>query len=499
MDQFLQWVGPVDDFQPTDTLYAADFLAEHPAPAQGTIIQLFVDSKQLTTKIVLVDAATWTIPAIGVSQEGYAHGGFVGSIADLLEKLKGDIDMMRSGYTEEAQVNIDEFLSRVDVILRGDIDTCSGGSGGRGASEQCQLTITDPSGLSCVLDDCENNGKNNNNGNGNITSIGDDSTLSFAWGTVSPYTRGFVDNDELGLVPLVYSPIAPESQSQTAQDIAQLVANSQRVVCISGAGISVESGIPPFRSRGVYNTAGTTANEAGETDPEMDSIWGSFDASRMTLQGFNTDDEVAEEWWEMKHCYIPKFNSALPNPAHTFFSFLQNRQQLHQVVTQNIDSLHQKAGVPDDKVLELHGHMRGLICSDNSSSVYNPAPRHEGLCPYALSEDDARAVDYYSHTALPRCPLCHSPLRTETVFFGQPLPNGSWEAAVEAVGAADLLFVIGTSLIVKPVNTLPEIALRQGTPVVMINLDDTQFDRYATALVREPAGVFLADVMGHML
>ena len=503
---FLEWLGPAEEYSPGDTVCAADFLREYAAPDNGIILQLNIGPQQLFAQIVIVEAAAWNIPAIGVSQEGYAHRGFVGTVADLLEKLKRDIDMMRGGYEVEAQAAIDAFLLRVDMLLEGG----SPREEGNGEEEGCRLTITDPSGLSCVV-------PNNTGPDCLPPPVSVSSKLS--WVTYTPYPRSFVDSDYLGLIPEGYPTVDPTTQMKTPQEVAQMVAGSRRVVCISGAGISVESGIPPFRSTGTYRPASDTLDNDDDSDDNSASnnashstsvsniannnaspasIWGNFDAALMTMLGFNTDDLVAMEWWRMKHTYLPKFNTALPNAAHNFFSFLEDRHQLHQVITQNIDSLHQKGGVSEDKVLELHGHMRGLICSDNASSPYNPVPRGSGQCTFALSHAEACAVDHFSTEELPLCPQCQQPLRTETVMFGQPLPTGSLDAAIKAVSEADLLFVIGTSLIVQPVNTLPDIALRRGVPLVMLNLDDTQYDQYSTALVREPAGRFLAQVMEHL-
>ena len=483
MTEFLQWLGPVECYDPSDPVYAEDYLKKHSAPPQGSVLQLHVGCDELSSRVVMVNAATWSIPSIGVSQEGYAHGGFVGTIGELLEKLKRDVDMMRGGYGEETQELINAFLGRVDEILDGNDTT---------GSNACHITITDPSGISCVLLYQED---------GTVVTDRCDENNGIGWVTRHSFTRSFTDNDELGLVPKIYSKVDPSVQSKTAKEIADMVMKSNRVVCVTGAGISVESGIPPFRSRGQYTTEDNKNDPktpSSHSDASADTIWGSFDASRMTVHGFNSDIEVAKSWWEMKHNYLPKFHAAAPNPAHNFFYKLQERGQLRKVITQNIDSLHQRAGVHADNMLEVHGHMRGLICSDNASTPYNPLPRHTGNCTYSLSDEDAHAVKYHAGNPLPHCPLCNHPLRTETVMFEQPLPEGCLTTAIESTGDADLLFVIGTSLVVRPVNNLPEIALRQGVPVVMINLDDTQYDAYATAVIREPAGKFLADVMKHM-
>merc|ERR1712048_1083005 len=107
------------------------------------------------------------------------------------------------------------------------------------------------------------------------------------------------------------------------------------------------SGITPFR-------------RGDPSDKEnRGTIWGTFNAAKMTVQNFNSDPEVAEAWWHMKRSLASELHNAFPNPAHTFFVLLERLGKLGAVVTQNIDSLHLKAGLSSDKVIELHGHMRG--------------------------------------------------------------------------------------------------------------------------------------------
>merc|ERR1711908_75736 len=106
---------------------------------------------------------------------------------------------------------------------------------------------------------------------------------------------------------------------------------------------------------------------------------GKFDAGKMTVQNFNTNPEITQAWWSMKRSLVHEVRQAVPNPAHSFFAMLEQLGKLRAVVTQNIDSLHLKSGVSPDKVIELHGHMRGLICSDYQTEL-NPTPFREGTC-----------------------------------------------------------------------------------------------------------------------
>ncbi|CAE7334652.1 cobB [Symbiodinium pilosum] len=247
----------------------------------------------------------------------------------------------------------------------------------------------------------------------------------------------------------------PCHQLNSVGSVAKLVRRANRIVALTGAGISVESGITPFRA------PSSSGSDTG-------AIWAEFDARQMTVAGFNHDAHVREKWWAMKRKLLKEMRLAKPNPAHCFFGQLEMRGKLSGVITQNIDSLHQDGGVPCEKVNELHGHMRRLICSDHRTAL-NPEPFATGACDFVC---DLAAC---GEAGIPVCPKCSSPLRTETVLFEQALPEGAVERARKQVQDCDLLLVIGSTLIVRPANELPAEALRRGIPVIMVNLDDTCF------------------------
>lgn len=449
-----------------EEFYSSDYFQECGVPPFGCIWNLNLGCEDLDSRVILSDACSWEVVGLGVRQESFAHAGFQGTVEGLLSKVRRDVDMMRDAYEPHVQVDIDVFLARIDDTLEGKLLE----------SDCCRLFLRDAAGLSRLM---------------NFTDDSDRATREL-------FTRSYQDKDALGLFPEELPVMCEEDQFTTPEAVAALIGNARNVVCFSGAGISVESGIPPFRSTGAINPSNKGDDEATKTQRKTDStngtIWGEFDASRMTLQGFNGSEEVTAAWWDMKHSLLPKFHKAHPNDAHHFFGFLEQRGQLRGVVTQNIDSLHQQGGVPVDKVIELHGHMRGLICANNGSSIFNPVPIGDGSCTYALSDEEAKAVDYFSEATIPRCPHCTSPLRTETVMFNQPLPTGFFDSSIDMAATADVFIVIGSSLVVAPANDLPKVALRNGAALVMVNLDDTQYDENATALVRAPAGSFFAKV-----
>lgn len=451
-----------------DLFYSADYFQQFGVPPFGCTWNLALGGKELDFKIIISDACSWEIAGLGVKQESFAHGGFKGTVSGLLSKVRRDVDMMRDGYSPRMQIAIDDFLERIDKTLAGDAND----------SDCCRLLLRDPSGLSRMIDMC----------------IQDDNRASREL-----FTRNYFEKDMLDMFDGELPIMDPSDQFSTPEQVALLLKNAKRVVCFSGAGISVESGIPPFRSNGSLTadppSKESTSHEASKREAaSAGTIWKEFDAAKMTVQGFNTNDDIAIAWWKMKHSILPKFNVAQPNAAHNFFGYLESRGQLHGVITQNIDSLHQRGGVGLDKVVELHGHMRGLICSNNQRSIFNPLPYGDGSCDFLISEQDARETDYFADCPLPRCPHCNSPLRTETVMFGQPLPTGFMDAAISMASSADVFIVVGSSLVVTPANELPKVALRSGATLVMVNLDYTQYDENATAVVRAPAGQFFSRV-----
>lgn len=434
------------DYYDDETAYAEDYMNEHGAPGAGCLLELELGPADLDVGLVISDAAKWSVPEVGATQESFSHAGFRGTVEGLLIKAAKDVEMMRSGYPVSQQPLFDRFLGQVQSVLHG-----------QASDHGIKMVIRDPSGLSCVAAE------------------------PVSWVQRSTFPRSFQEVKALGLVQSTVPQVPPELQLKTSSEIAALVRKARRVVAFTGAGVSVESGITPFRTYGT--------GQGGENG----SIWGKFDAAKMTNSNFNNDLECAKAWWAMKHSLYKDFEGAKPNPAHQFFAHLELEGKLAGVVTQNIDSLHTRAGVPPEKVLEIHGHMRGLICADKATDL-NPMPFKYGACCFEMTDEEAKARGYFAGEELPRCPVCSCPLRTQTVMFGQPMPRGAIQQASELVASADLLIIIGSTLIVAPANELPGVALINGCPVVIINFDETQYDQFATGLVRKPAGEFLAEV-----
>jgi NAD-dependent deacetylase len=232
---------------------------------------------------------------------------------------------------------------------------------------------------------------------------------------------------------------------------ADLIANVGKTIVFTGAGISTESGIPDFRGPG--------------------GIWERFDPEDFTYQKFVNDPEARRKHWRMLTS-SKLTTEAKPNPAHHAVAQLYRLGKLDCVITQNVDNLHQKAGVPDNMVLELHGNMQRAICLGCGQR-------------YPFEEVRAR-IDAGEES--PDCQLCHGILKPSAVFFGESLPAAVLEEATLRSSNCDLFIVIGSTLIVYPAAYMPTYAVESGAKLVIINLSQTPMDRQADVLIRARAG-----------
>jgi NAD-dependent deacetylase len=207
-------------------------------------------------------------------------------------------------------------------------------------------------------------------------------------------------------------------------EAARLLAKSRACVALTGAGISVESGIPDFRSE--------------------NGLWAKYDPMEYgDIASFRRNPGKV---WEMLLEMDALLGAACPNPAHLALAELEERGILKAVITQNVDSLHQKAG--SRRVIEFHGHGRTLRCDRCG----------ERVARQALSLD----ADF------PKCG-CGSALRPEYVFFGEQIPPHAYKEAVDVTRDCDLMLVIGTSAEVAPASNLPFLAKKGGSAIIVIN------------------------------
>jgi NAD-dependent deacetylase len=243
-----------------------------------------------------------------------------------------------------------------------------------------------------------------------------------------------------------------------AEKVADLILNSHKLVVFTGAGISTESGIPDFRSPG--------------------GIWERFDPDDFTYQKFIGDASSRRRQWQMLHGGMLT-GGAEPNPAHYAIADLYRAGRLDCVITQNVDNLHQRAGVPDDRVFELHGNMQWAICLDCGRR-------------YAFREIKSR-LD--SGEEIPDCQACRGILKPDVVMFGEPLPARVLAKASRRARDCDLCIVIGSTLVVYPAAYIPQYAADAGARLVIINLSATPLDHLAAVLVRHKAGEAMSAIV----
>lgn len=229
----------------------------------------------------------------------------------------------------------------------------------------------------------------------------------------------------------------------------------QRVVMLTGAGISTESGIPDFRGpQGVW-----TKNPLAE--------------KLSNIEYYMSDREVRKASWQSRLEH-PAWE-AKPNAGHLALAALERRGKLHALITQNIDGLHQMAGNSPDKVIEVHGTVRQVICM--ACGV---------LTPMQAVLDRVRAGEED-----PSCHDCGGILKSATISFGQALVPEVIDRAMNAAAEADLFFAVGTSLQVYPIAGALPAARTAGARIVIVNAQPTPFDEIADAVYREPIGTVL--------
>jgi NAD-dependent deacetylase len=247
--------------------------------------------------------------------------------------------------------------------------------------------------------------------------------------------------------------------SQVAQ-VESWIGDARRLVALTGAGISTESGIPDFRGpNGVW-----TKNPLSE--------------KLSNIHYYMADPDVRKAAWKARIDH-PGWQAG-PNAGHCALADLERRGRLHALITQNIDGLHQRAGNSPGKVIEVHGTMREVICMSCSWR----GPMQETLDRVRAGEED------------PPCVRCGGILKSATISFGQPLVASVINRAFRMAAEADVLLAIGTTLQVYPIAAVVPEAKNCGARIVIINADPTQFDDIADAVLNEPIGEVLPFICG---
>jgi len=244
------------------------------------------------------------------------------------------------------------------------------------------------------------------------------------------------------------------------EQVRAWISAAERVVALTGAGISTESGIPDFRGpQGVWTK-----------NPQAEKL--------SDIRYYMADPEIRKASWQSRLSH-PAW-SAQPNRGHAALATLERRGKLHALVTQNIDELHQIAGNSAERVIEVHGTVRRVVCM----SCGMRAAMEKALARVRAGEAD------------PPCRICGGILKSDTISFGQALVPEVIERAMRVAEEADLLLAIGTSLQVYPVANAVPLAKQAGARLVIVNAEPTPFDRIADAVFNAPIGEVLPAICG---
>jgi NAD-dependent deacetylase len=238
------------------------------------------------------------------------------------------------------------------------------------------------------------------------------------------------------------------------------IGEAERVVALTGAGISTDSGIPDFRGpQGVWTK-----------NPKAEKL--------SDIRYYMSDPEVRRLSWQSRLEHSAW--CAQPNAGHRALAELEKRGRLHALITQNIDELHQLAGSSAQKVIEVHGTMRKVLCM----SCGERAPMEKALARVRAGEAD------------PPCRSCGGILKSATISFGQQLAPEVIDRAMRAAAEADLFLSVGTSLQVYPIAGAVQIAKHAGARLVIINAEPTPFDDLADAVFSDSISEVLPRLLG---
>jgi NAD-dependent deacetylase len=241
--------------------------------------------------------------------------------------------------------------------------------------------------------------------------------------------------------------------------LIEALRRAQHVMVLTGAGVSAESGVPTFRDR-------------------LTGLWEQYDAAELaTPDAFRRDPSLVWGWYEWRRALVQR---AQPNAAHRAIARMAAQVPRLTLVTQNVDDLHERAG--SSGVVHLHGQLARPHCERCQE-------------PFACPEPDPRLPEGGRRIEPPRCAACGGRVRPGVVWFGEPLPQGPWQAAVEAAKQCELFFCIGTSAVVQPAASLIDLARRSGATTVQVNPNPTDADRTVTFALRGKAGEIMPELV----
>jgi NAD-dependent deacetylase len=239
-----------------------------------------------------------------------------------------------------------------------------------------------------------------------------------------------------------------------------MIAEAQKILVFTGAGLSTESGIPDFRSPG--------------------GIWDKYDPSEFYFDRFISSEAAREKYWAMSYEYYETMKSARPNRAHLAIAALEEKGKLLCLVTQNIDNLHHRAGNSPEKIIEIHGTAFSVSCLK---------------CGGKYDRDRIQML-LSQRLKAPYCKICGGILKPDTVSFGQAMPQDKMQRALDLAGECDLCVVMGSSLVVYPAASIPACAAEAGAQLIIINRDPTPLDDKATLVIHESVTRVFGSMVG---
>lgn len=242
-----------------------------------------------------------------------------------------------------------------------------------------------------------------------------------------------------------------ERDAEIPTEMVERLRHAQRVVVLTGAGTSAESGVPTFRDA-------------------LTGLWAKYDPQELaTPQAFLRNPKLVWDWYAWRRNLV---TAVEPNAGHYALAAMERHVPHFTLITQNVDGLHQRAG--SENVIELHGNLSRVKCYD-----------------------EERLIDTWDETGdlSPRCPQCGGYLRPDVVWFGEMLPAIALQRAVQASRSADLFLLVGTSAVVHPAASLPLEAVDNLAYLIEINPNDTPLSEWMTVSLRGPSGVVLPDLI----
>lgn len=256
-------------------------------------------------------------------------------------------------------------------------------------------------------------------------------------------------------LPIIREHVTDEAVAEAKR----LIDRALSVTVLTGAGISTDSGIPDFRGTdGIWTK-----------NPDLEATSG--------FSSFVSDVNIRRRQWNGTLGLMDEYE---PSVGHKALKYLDVIGKLKLIATTNVDGLHQKAGVSDDKVIELHGNLRNTICISCDWSE-----------PRELTAERAPSENYD-----PRCLECGDITQVSAVMFGQMLNMDDLERCFQAAETASVLLVVGTSLVVPPSNRMPMLAREAGVPTILLNNQSTEMDRHFDVRLRSSIAKWLPEIVG---